>query len=71
MARKMVRQDWGEWTLDAYYPMIYNKFYYEGPEWIGRSVRESVETVKSPPPITLPALAVDTATPASFKKDFS
>ena len=36
MARKMVRQDWGEWTLDAYYPMIYNKFYYEGPEWIGR-----------------------------------
>ena len=28
MARKMVRQDWGEWTLDAYYPMIYNKFYY-------------------------------------------
>ena len=45
MARKMVRQDWGEWTLDAYYPMIYNKFYYEGPEWIGRSVKESVETV--------------------------
>ena len=28
-ARKMVRQDWGEWTLDAYYPMIYNKFYYD------------------------------------------
>ena len=45
MARHMVRQDWGEWTLDAYYPMIYNKFYYEGPEWIGRSVKESVETV--------------------------
>ena len=22
-----------------------NKFYYEGPEWIGRSVKESVETV--------------------------
>lgn len=45
MARKMVRQDWGNWSLDAYYPMIYNGFYYEGPEWIGRSVKESVETI--------------------------
>ena len=25
--------------------MIYNGFYYEGPEWIGRSVKESVRTV--------------------------
>lgn len=45
MAKKMVRQDWGNWYLDAYYPMIYNGFYYEGPEWIGRSVKESVETI--------------------------
>lgn len=45
MARHMVRQDWGQWSLDAYFPMIYNKFYYEGPSWIGRSVKESVETV--------------------------
>lgn len=45
MAKKMVRQDWGNWSLDAYFPMIYNGFYYEGPEWIGRSVKESVETV--------------------------
>ena len=45
MAKKMVRQDWGNWSLDAYYPMIYNGFYYEGPEWIGRSVKESVETI--------------------------
>ncbi|MEG1563403.1 MAG: sugar-binding protein [Bacteroides sp.] len=45
MARKMVRQDWGNWSLDAYFPMIYNGFYYEGPEWIGRSVQESVKTV--------------------------
>lgn len=45
MARHMVRQDWGNWHLDAYYPMIYNKFYFEGTEWIGRSVKESVQTV--------------------------
>ncbi len=45
MARRMVRQDWGNWTLDAFFPMIYNGFYNEGAEWIGRSVKESVETV--------------------------
>lgn len=45
MAKKMVRQDWGNWPLEAYFPMIYNGFYYEGPEWIGRSVAESVQTV--------------------------
>lgn len=45
MAKKMVRQDWGNWSLDAYFPMIYNGFYYEGPEWIGRSVKESVQTI--------------------------
>ena len=45
MAKRMVRQDWGNWPLDAYFPMIYNGFYYEGPEWVGRSVAESVKAV--------------------------
>ena len=45
MAKKMVRQDWGNWHLDAYYPMIYNGFYYEDARWVARSVRESVRTV--------------------------
>lgn len=45
MARRMVRQDWGNWSLDAYFPMIYNGFYYEGPEWIGRSVDEGVKAI--------------------------
>ncbi len=45
MARRMVRQDWGNWPLEAYFPMIYNGFYYEGPEWIGESVAESVKAV--------------------------
>ena len=46
MAAKMVRQDWGNWPLKAYFPMIYNGFYNEGPEWIGRSVKESVKAVQ-------------------------
>lgn len=45
MAKRMVRQDWGNWNLDAYFPMIYNGFYYEGPEWIGRSVEEGVAAI--------------------------
>ena len=45
MARRMVRQDWGNWVLDAFFPMIYNGFYNEGADWIGRSVKESVEAV--------------------------
>ena len=51
MARKMVRQDWGHWPLEAFFPMTYNGFYDEGPEWIGRSVAESVEAVGGKAPI--------------------
>lgn len=51
MARKMVRQDWGNWNLDAYFPMIYNGFYNEGPEWIGRSVREGVDALGGRAPL--------------------
>lgn len=46
MARRMVRQDWGNWSLDAVFPMIYNGFYYEGPEWIGTSVKEGVNALQ-------------------------
>jgi len=45
MAKKMVRQDWGNWPLKAFFPMTYNGFYNEGPEWIGVSVKESVKAV--------------------------
>ena len=46
MAKKMVRQDWGNWSLEALFPMIYNGFYNEGPEWIGRSVKEGVKALE-------------------------
>ncbi len=45
MAKRMVRQDWGNWNLDAYFPMIYNGFYNEGVDWIGVSTEESVKTL--------------------------
>lgn len=45
MAKKMVRQDWGNWPLPAFFPMTYHGFYNEGAEWLGRSVAESVKAV--------------------------
>ena len=34
MAREMVRQDWSQWELDSYFPMVYHNFYQEGFDWI-------------------------------------
>jgi uncharacterized lipoprotein YddW (UPF0748 family) len=41
MSRTMVRQDWGAWNLDYYFPMVYNGFYLEGTEWIEERIRIS------------------------------
>lgn len=46
LAQRMVRQDWAKWSIDAFFPMIYNKFYGETTQWIGQSVKESVEAVQ-------------------------
>jgi uncharacterized lipoprotein YddW (UPF0748 family) len=45
IARRLVRQAWDEWPLDAVFPMLYHNFYEEGLEWIGRSVREDLAAV--------------------------
>jgi uncharacterized lipoprotein YddW (UPF0748 family) len=34
LARTMVRQDWGRFNLDAFFPMLYHGFYEAGPEWV-------------------------------------
>jgi uncharacterized lipoprotein YddW (UPF0748 family) len=48
LARTMVRQDWGRFQLDAYFPMLYHSFYQEGPEWVGKYTAEAVRTVTAP-----------------------
>ena len=42
MARRMVRQDWGRWTLDVAFPMIYQGFYNEDAAWIADCVQACV-----------------------------
>ncbi|MCB0837705.1 MAG: hypothetical protein KDD99_13630, partial [Bacteroidetes bacterium] len=36
---------WDKWNLDAVYPMLYNDFYLEKPEWIGEVTKEGVEAI--------------------------
>ena len=42
LARKLVRQDWPKWNLDAVLPMTYHSFYNEKVNWIETAVREGV-----------------------------
>jgi len=43
MSRTMVRQDWGKWNLDAFFPMVYNGFYEAGSDWIQKRMEVSRE----------------------------
>ncbi|KAA2244811.1 family 10 glycosylhydrolase [Chitinophaga agrisoli] len=43
IAKRIVRQDWTNWNLDAVNPMIYHGFYREDVSWIGDAVAEGVK----------------------------
>lgn len=45
MAKRMVRQDWGNFKIDAVCPMLYHNFYGEDIDWIGKCVKEGVSTM--------------------------
>jgi len=51
MAKKLVRQEWNKWNLDAVYPMNYNDFYLEDATWVGEMVKEEVAAVNGKKPI--------------------
>ncbi len=51
IARRLVRQDWGRWPLDAFFPMAYNKFYNKGVDWIGTATREGVTALAGEAPL--------------------
>jgi len=42
VARKLVRQNWPQWQLDAVLPMVYHNFYNEPISWIEQAVAEGV-----------------------------
>ncbi len=45
LAKRIVRQDWTNWNLDAVFPMIYHGFYQEPVTWIGEAVQEGVQAL--------------------------
>ncbi|MGD2217052.1 MAG: family 10 glycosylhydrolase [Gemmatimonadales bacterium] len=51
VARKLVRQAWDEWPLDAFFPMIYHEFYEEELAWIGTATREGVDALAGSTPL--------------------
>jgi uncharacterized lipoprotein YddW (UPF0748 family) len=51
IARRLVRQAWDEWPLDAFFPMLYHGFYEEDIAWIGRTVREGVAALRGRAPL--------------------
>ncbi len=51
VAKKIVRQEWDKWNLDAFYPMNYNDFYLEDTEWVGQVTLEGVSALNSSKPL--------------------
>lgn len=46
LARRLVRQAWDEWPLDAVFPMLYHGFYEQPVSWIGTGVGEGVAALE-------------------------
>jgi len=45
-AKHMVRQQWDEWNVDAFFPMNYNDFYLEPATWVEEITREEVKSLE-------------------------
>jgi hypothetical protein len=51
VAKRIVRQEWDKWNLDAFYPMNYNDFYLQGTNWIGEVCAEAVMALNDSKPV--------------------
>jgi uncharacterized lipoprotein YddW (UPF0748 family) len=51
LARRLVRQAWDRWPLDAFFPMLYHEFYEEEVAWIGDATREGVDALAAGVPL--------------------
>ena len=51
IARRIVRQEWDKWDVDAFYPMNYNDFYLKGTKWIGEVCKEGVAAIDNKKPL--------------------
>jgi len=47
LGREYVRQDWGHWNLDYYFPMAYKKDHQGNMHWVGFATREGVRDMRA------------------------
>jgi uncharacterized lipoprotein YddW (UPF0748 family) len=47
LAREYVRQDWGHWNLDFFFPMVYKKDHQGNMHWVGFATREGVRDLEN------------------------
>lgn len=66
IARKLVRQDWIRWNLDAVLPMTYHRFYNQKIEWIEQAVREGVQALPANRPLYAGLYLPDLKSDAEF-----
>ncbi len=66
IAKKLVRQDWTRWNLDAVLPMAYHSFYNEKIEWIEQATKEGVAALPSSRPLYAGLYLPDLKTEAEF-----
>ena len=48
---KDVRQEWSQWKLDGFLPMLYAKFYNGGVDWIAEKTKEEVKSQRYGAPV--------------------
>ena len=46
-----VRQQWSQWNLDAYFPMLYHNFYNEDIDWVRQRLEVEIADLKNPVPV--------------------
>jgi uncharacterized lipoprotein YddW (UPF0748 family) len=46
-----VRQQWSQWDMDGFFPMLYHNFYNADLQWIADHIKLQKEMLKSPKPI--------------------
>ncbi|MBK3518152.1 family 10 glycosylhydrolase [Carboxylicivirga marina] len=51
ISKKLVRQEWDKWGIDAYYPMNYQSFYREDINWIEACCVEGVAAINERVPL--------------------
>lgn len=62
-----VRQQWHNWNLDAFMPMLYHNFYNEDIDWIGEETQLGIDLVKNNQPV-YSGLFVPNLSPAELKQ---